>query len=178
MEYIVVNIDEMTVDVSDELPRIGYVLSTEMDRLEILRDPIGQLLYHRVLHPSVRARHRRGGVRKVAYCGIEPDPWLVATAALMWQGIVQGLTWDVVKLFLSRAISVMRKNGLAPSDRQHSNTAIRRMQLEFSWTMYARTGKKRAELFLQIQREYETMPQHERDRITKSMNAPSKKSGK
>jgi hypothetical protein len=45
----------------------------------------------------------------------EPDPWMVSTAMIVWEGLLQGLAWDVVKAAARKALDVLREKGLAPA---------------------------------------------------------------
>src|SRR5215472_8733807 len=66
-----------------------------------------------VLYPIVEQSDRKREVH-VKYSLHEADPWLVALAGIMWEGLVQGLTWDVIKLSCLSALNKLRQNRLAP----------------------------------------------------------------
>ena len=60
-----------------------------------------------------------------------PDPWLLAVAYIMWEGVLQGLSWDTLKALVNRAINKMQALGVAP---QHAGQMRTERGLRFSWS--------------------------------------------
>jgi hypothetical protein len=137
-------------------PRKGMIpLQSSYARDIIRTSPIGRIVYFDVLYPSMEAADRRAGRNRKA-CLITPDPWLVVLAAVMWEGIVQGLTWDCVKAAGKAALARLAERGLAPTAskarRTTSGQRESRTEVGFHWVEYAESGKKQRELFLGLRR--------------------------
>jgi hypothetical protein len=52
---------------------------------------------------------------QVAFCLGPPDPWLMAIGAVMLEGVIQGLTWDAVKLAVQQALDLLRTRKRTPA---------------------------------------------------------------
>ena len=50
-----------------------------------------------------------------------PDPWMLALGALVWEGLVQGATWDAVKVAATRALDKLRAVNAAPPSHELSS---------------------------------------------------------
>jgi hypothetical protein len=48
------------------------------------------------------------------YSLIAPDPWMLAVAAVVWEGLLQGLSWDLVKAAAISVLGTLRQQRLAP----------------------------------------------------------------
>jgi hypothetical protein len=120
-----------------------------------------------VLHPIVDARKRKRGVR-VKYSLHEADPWLVALAGIMWEGLVQGLTWDVIKLSCLLALDKLREKRLAPPTAVMTKSEGRRARTEigFSWTKFGEDGRPLYEFFLGVKRRFQKASNEERAELT------------
>src|SRR4051812_32699693 len=77
------------------------------------RDMLHYTVYFDVLYPLIEARDQKRGVH-IGYKLTEPDPWLIALAAIMWEGLVQGLTWDIIKFMCLSALDKLCQKHLAP----------------------------------------------------------------
>ena len=99
-------------------------------------------VYFDVIYPLVEQRDRKHGAH-VKHKLPDPDPWLVALAAIMWQGLVQGLTWDVIKASCLSALDKLRGKRLAPPAGVVSKRQARRSKTEigFSWTKFSEDGR-------------------------------------
>ncbi len=151
MKHIRHNPRTNTVTVGDGDPggkRIVPVV--EPSKVDLERNPIASFIYWEVLYPAVEAKDRREGRTGVAYSLVPPDPWLVALGMVMWEGIVQGLSWDVVKLSVRKALSVMQSQGVAP-DESYEKKGRKRAELGFCWTAY-KDGKKQYDMFVGLRR--------------------------
>jgi len=123
------------------------------------------LLHYTVLYPMVEARDRKRGVQ-VKYSLHEADPWLVAVAAIMWQGLVQGLTWDVIKLSCLSALDRLRQKRLAPPARAKTTQTKRAStEIGFSWTKFSENGRPLYEFFLGVKRRFQKASHEERAQL-------------
>jgi hypothetical protein len=122
-----------------------------------------------VLYPMVEARNRKRGVH-VSYRLHEADPWLVAIFGIMWQGLVQGFTWDVIKHFCLSALDKLRHNRLAPRTGVTTKSEARRARTEigFSWTEFSEDGRPLYELFLGAKRRYQKATKEERAQLSRA----------
>jgi hypothetical protein len=101
---------------------------------------------------EVDREDRKRGV-KIAHRISAPDPALLAIAYIMWQGILQGLTWDVVKGLVRAAFERLRGPGKPPLP-----PWAKRYRTEFgiSWEEHIVKRSSRR-LFIGLRREYEAM---------------------
>lgn len=119
--------------------------------VDLWRNPLAYVIYTEVLYPAVEAQDKRKGVSGVTYKLVPPDPWLIALGMVMWEGIVQGLSWDVVKLLARKALSVMQAEGVAPDLSYEKNKNKKLTELGFCWTAY-KDGKKQYDMFVGLRR--------------------------
>jgi len=146
----------MTVSVTEcELPD---VINIPVCQPDIANDnpfrsriPISSMIYVGVFYASVEAADRRKGVTDVAYFLVPPDPWLVALGAVMWQGLVQGMTWDTMKLFVRTALKKLQRERVAPNSAKHQVTRQEMTELGFTWVAYV-GEKKQYEMFLGLRK--------------------------
>ena len=154
MKHIRHNPWSNTVSVGDGDPGGARVLPVVNPfNVDLGRNPIAPDVYWQVLYPAVEARDKRRGRKGVAYSLVHPDPWLIALAMVMWEGIVQGLSWDTVKLSVRKALSVMQSEGVAPTETRetHTKKKAKRTELGFCWTEY-KNGKKQYDMFVGLRR--------------------------
>jgi hypothetical protein len=120
-----------------------------------------------VLYPMVETHDRKRGAQ-VSYSLHEADPWLVALAAIMWQGLVQGLTWDVIKHSCLSALDKLRQKRLAPPTGVTTKTQARRSRTEIgsSWTKFNEDGRPLYEFFLGVKRRFQKATKEERAQLT------------
>lgn len=107
--------------------------------------------------------------RKVAAQISLPDPWLLALFVLMWEGLVQGLTWDSIKYLIQRTLSFFQKRGVAPR-----NIGDRETKLGFRirWSGYLDI-KELAAFFMRFELEFKRRTKEEREKLI-----PDRKKGK
>ena len=127
-------------------------------------DMLHYTVYFDVIYPLVEAGDRKRGVN-VKYSLHEPDPWLVALAAIMWQGLVQGFTWDVIKASCLSALGKLRQKQLAPSAGSTSKRRARHSKTEvgFSWTKFSEDGRPLYEFFLGVKRRFRKASEERRE---------------
>jgi hypothetical protein len=121
-------------------------------RKEVIRNPVQRFNTDDVLGSCVQGKKVRFSIRP-------PDPWLIGLAYVMWEGVIQGLTWDVVKVSVRTVLRKLQDLGLAPLQDNFAakinKQKITKTQLRFSWTSYTK-NRKQYELFLGLKREYKS----------------------
>lgn len=174
MKYINVNPRSLAVSV-DDVQRPGKIaVSTASADVEVLRNPLASLVYFGVLYPLRHEEDRARGIGRREYHLVEPDPWLLALAALMWEGMVQGFAWDAIKVSAIGALATLRESGLSPgrptSKQLKKKTASRRKsntRVGFSYTQYSREGRPLAQFFLGLQRVFKGTKKSERTSLVR-----------
>jgi hypothetical protein len=119
---------------------------------EDMSSPFWELVYLRFMYETVYAENRKKGITNVRYSLLHPPLWLITIGGLMWQGILQGATWDVVKTAIAKALDKLRGAGLAPVADAAQST------LNARWTKYASSGKKQYEMFLSLKKTARQLP--------------------
>jgi len=138
-----------------------------------LLSPLEEAIYCEVLYRAVHVEDKRKGV-EAAYWLCEPDPWLIAIAYIMWQGIIQGLSWDLVKGLVKNALTTLRSHRFAPSQTFGRTTASEAkevdsdIELGFSWHKYANDGRKQYHLYVGLKRVYNEKTKSEKQAICRS----------
>lgn len=120
---------------------------------------------------DVIARNEKRGIF-VAYRFDVPDPWLLAMAYLMWQGLIQGLTWDATKLLVKGALRKLRAAGVAPALRPPPRDEESSFEIGFSWESYARDTDEQHKLFLGLRRAYRGMTPRKRAKLAAIPRGP------
>ena len=74
---------------------------------------------------------------------VAPDPWMLAIGAIVWEGILQGLSWDLVKASAMAGLRLLRSRGLAPEEKKvpTAKSTRRARSLEFRWEILGAGGK-------------------------------------
>jgi hypothetical protein len=172
MRYIYVDTRNLQLSIGKVPPKGSFIIPVEAGKYDVLERGFHGLIYNDVLYPYRYKQDRIAGISGVKYKLFPPDPWLIAICAIMWQGLIQGMTWDLVKHAVQKGISILRINGLAPREQDIANGSNRKtinknrsVQMSFSWTVFAADGKPRRELFLGVKREYMKKTQIERETI-------------
>jgi hypothetical protein len=168
MRYIRIDPESLTTEVLPSRSGPGIFVPVRTNRKgSVLTDMLHYTAYFDVLYPVAGPRQQKGGAR-VSASLLEPDPWFVALVALMWQGLVQGLTWDAIKASCLFALDKLRKKRLAPP--VVATVATRRKkcsatQIGFSYTKFADDGRPLYELFLGVKRRFRRATETERREI-------------
>lgn len=158
MRFIRIDPRTLEVRIQDEPSDHGFLVPTDLSDHARVLAPIERMVSFGVLY---RARYKddsRSGVRSPRYRLPDPDPWLVALAYVMWQGILQGLAWEAVKMAAQRALEAMRTEELAPKPTHTTHNRTSRTELGFSWTSYAYDGRKLYHLFVGLRRVQRSQP--------------------
>ncbi len=99
MRYVVINPTSMRVEVrtrmSSTLISIPPPKKAWLDGNELF-----ELVHMDVIYATRQRLDAKQGIR-AWYKLPEPDQWLLAMGAVMWEGIVQGLAWDAIKMNVS-----------------------------------------------------------------------------
>jgi hypothetical protein len=162
MKLITLKARSLTLNVIDE---------DELKGSAIVIRPTGDLMSESRLQDIVRDHHyhlrylrdRRLG-RNAKYCLRPQDPWEVACAALVWQGILQGLSWDAVKLALSAAWKALR-NAPVATLRNPRNSHTTETKLGLSIEKFGRDGRAQYRLFAGLRRISKKMSVAEREAV-------------
>lgn len=173
--YILIDRDTLTVRISTRRSNKHFIIPIAKSEIPQGIHSIREQLIDWVLDPAARATWKKAhpdlvkkGVR-VAFCVGSPDPWHIALAYLMWQGIVQGLAWDIVKLSIREALKALSSYNLAPESTVTKASKLRKASIGFSYTEYASDGKKQREMFLGLKKGHEYVREYERDEVQKSL---------
>ena len=172
MKYITVDPENIELALVDEKPENGFAIPTRKTRNDVLERDFHGLVFFRVLYPYVADEDEAKGKPKTGYSLVDPDPWLVALAAVMWQGLIQGLTWDMIKFSVLKAISFLKSNDLLaegpyPSESWKKSKERKSSDVEIglSWTKFSVDGEPLHKFFLGIKREFENKSEEERETI-------------
>jgi hypothetical protein len=170
MRYIVVSKESLTIDVAEDYRESGFLVPVELKALNRKLSPLESLVYYNFLYP---ARYEED---KIKYPGleqkgiyeryklIEPPPWMIAVAYIMWAGIIQGLAWDAVKPMVWSAMANLASFGLAPGEDK-----VEKTQVSFSWARYGTDERKQRDMFIGLKRIYKEMSEDQRRDITNSV---------
>ena len=145
--FLILKENGRRLEFADKRPTSGYAIPLD-EVSEIKGDPLMQLLYFDVMYPIVE----RGTKSRRRFKLSPPDPWMIAIAYVMLEGIVQGFAWDAVKGTVTATLSKLRKCGLAPTKRKSRKTPPSNSRKGFVWEEYGTDGEKIYELFVGIQK--------------------------
>jgi len=183
MQYILLDKHTLTVGIGNRPSKNTFVVPTEVRALFRELSPIEDAIYYDVLYAARYAEDRKRypddekkGICR-AYKLIEPTPWLIAIGYLMWQGIVQGLTWDMVKLSVRQAIDELSSHNLAPNPISKKTRKSGETSIGFAWSQYATNGSKQREMFLGLKSRYERLSESERQQVDMSVIEPKNRKG-
>jgi len=167
MNYIYVNPQTLELSLVEEIPEQSFVIPTQASKRHVDEPAFHHLVYFNVLYPYVENLHGSSDKPKVRYKLIYPEPWLMGVAALIWEGLIQGLTWDVIKGVVLQGIDRLRSEGLAPKSvlKKSSTEKETKFTMGVSWTEFSEDGQPLKELFCGIKREFDKRTEQERQKI-------------
>jgi hypothetical protein len=159
--YIRINPPSLRVKVTETASGPGIKVPLGGEAETVSQTELGRLVYYGYIYPRRYRLDREQGRKPGSYKLIEPDPWMIALAALMWEGIIQGLAWDFIKVSVHRALAVLRQHGVAPSvgGTKHARSKTR---IGFSYAEYAEDGELLKDMFLGLEREFARRSEPER----------------
>jgi len=174
MKFIQVDRERLDVAVVNTPLPDKFSIPTKLKQLRWRMSPIEEIIYYDVLYRAVYAEDRREMKKRgetevcVAYQLCEPEPWMIAIGCLMWEGVVQGLAWDAVKVAVSTALGRLREGKLAPTVSVRIDKEAE-TQIGFVWEQYANDGRKLHHMFLGIKRKYKLLKEEERKAVSESV---------
>jgi hypothetical protein len=149
-----INIDQQTLDITISDRRLSQMAIPAAYHQSERMPPMWEMVYFYFMYGEY---HKRQGIiapGKRTAASLPPPPvWLVAIAGVMWEGIIQGATWDIVKMAISAAVTKLRDTGLAPTGSKETDTSIRA-----GWRQYSTPGKKQYEMFVSLKRTVKMLP--------------------
>jgi len=83
MKYIELNLNDLELSLTDNEPHEGFLISIEKSNSDVLEKSFYGLVYFNVLYPYKEEEDKALGKPKTCYSLVEPDPWLIALAAIM-----------------------------------------------------------------------------------------------
>lgn len=125
MKYINVDLRNLKIDIAvyPIEPKFQlFSIKTEGDNPDYLYQYLSNKILSEIFYPQLYEYQRQSrsllpkgaAIGKTAYKISPPEPWLVSISALIWQGVIQGLTWDLLKYSVLSALSTLRKSKLVP----------------------------------------------------------------
>jgi hypothetical protein len=139
---------------------------------------LGELLLHRVFYPQVYRAARSGRSLATPFKGfvdteagrrfllVPPEPWIVALAAIMWEGILQGLAWDTIKTGVRETLEYLQSKGDAPTGLAGGPTRhFRSLDVRFRWRRYGHDGRLRYSMYVRLNSVASSLSTRERDEI-------------
>lgn len=175
MKYILVNPKKLNIDFTEEMNQNGFTIPLHIELFRKELSPIESIIYNDVLRHAINARDRLDSkklcLREVSIFEyfVNPQPWLIATGYLMWQGIQQGLAWDAVKVIVLNALEKMRMRNVAPPIAKVKERKKGETKIGFVWEKYGTDGRKMYHMFLGIKRKYDQLSEEERLSVTNSI---------
>ena len=173
MKYILINRKNLSVDVSKKPSKKTFAIPSKLKSTFRDLSPLQSLIYYKILYPAKSAEDKKKGI-KVTYLLYHPDPWMIAIAYIMWEGIIQGFTWDSTKLLIDSALEKLVSFKLAPNLSSSKRKKSKKSQLGFHWARYGTDGNLQHEMFIGLKSLHEKMSKKERKKIKKSVIKPKK----
>ncbi|MBI3125598.1 MAG: hypothetical protein HYZ10_14470 [Ignavibacteriales bacterium] len=174
MRYICIDKDKFDVVLSDDNNQLDYAINIDDVADYFHKYSLHKIVYSDVLYTLVHEKDKKENIEGTLYSLLKPDPWLVAIAYVMWEGLIQGMTWDIIKFFVLNILKKLKLYGLAPNlteDIQESDTNSNyrksRKEIGFSWIEYSDEGEPLREFFLGLKSVYEKKSVRERKKISK-----------
>ena len=150
MKYFTVDSKSLELEITDK-PKPGMAIPVNKT------SPMWDVVLFHFMYPTVY-RKQEGPIR-VRYSLAPPPPWLVAIAGVMWEGILQGAAWDVVKAALHAALDKLRTGGLLPVSTATSGRQSSEREIRAGWVAYSEPGRKQFEMFLTLKKNVTELPE-------------------
>lgn len=174
MRYICIDKNKFDVALSEDKNLFDYAINIDDVANYFEKYSLHKIVYSDVLYTLVQEKDKKESVEGRLYSLLKPDPWLIAIAYVMWEGLIQGMTWDVIKFLVLNTLKKLRLFGLAPNLTEEiqeldcdSNYRKSRKEVGFSWTEYSEGGEPLREFFLGVKSVYEKKSVRERKKISK-----------
>jgi hypothetical protein len=178
--YILIDQENFAVHFSNRRRGGGFCIPTELGVASRPLSPLEHAVYHEVLYRGVYAEDQRHRIY-ARYKLVQPEPWMIALAYIIWEGLVQGLAWDAVKYSLAKAIDALRRRKLAPPKHAQTHPLVERAEtsrteIGFFWEEYANDGRKLRHMFVGLRRVYQRATIEQRQAISNSSVGEQSKS--
>ena len=151
-----VNVDPKTLDITISEKRIApMAIPLEMKSIADM-PPMWEMVYYKYVYGEYhRKQQAMSPGKRPAASLAPPPPWVVALAGVVWEGILQGAAWDVVKAALSSAVAKLRATGVAP---QGPSDRATKTEIKAGWRELSEPGRKQYEMFLSLKRSAKSLP--------------------
>jgi len=173
LKYILIDKTTLSVTLGSGRSSSAFTVPTKFPDSRLL-SPLESAVYYDILYRAVNAEDRRQGI-EAAYWLVEPDPWLISIAYIMWEGIIQGMAWDAAKVLVQNALTILRSHDLAPSQplsiagrSSKEKNVESELELGFSWHEYANDGRKKYQMFIGLKRVYNKSTKAEKESISEA----------
>ncbi|MBN70291.1 MAG: hypothetical protein CME32_13540 [Gimesia sp.] len=87
----------------------------------VIADHLGDLESDRIFEESGE---------RVCFSMCPPDAWLMAIGAVMLEGLIQGLSWDVVKLAVQQSLDLLKTRNATPTPVCQKNKTKKSLDFE------------------------------------------------
>ncbi len=160
--FALIDRSSLSLSVVESRPRTGLAVS--LTAYDPKATELSARITVQVLYPWVWDQDAERG-RFAAYMLAPPEPWMLALGAVIWEGIVQGASWDAVRAAASAALARLRAAGLAPSAKSGETTRTwkTRMAVELGFSRTTTTADEElvGRLFFGLRMSYEAEQAHE-----------------
>jgi hypothetical protein len=86
---------------------------------------------------------------------MEAPLWLTTIGGIMWEGVIQNASWEIVKFAVASALTKLAIVGLAPTPEMQKS---KETSVRAGWREYSQPGRKQYEMFLSIKRTVKALP--------------------
>ena len=145
---IYVNIDPKTLQIFLAKARLPYFISFEAksDNSDSMYNYISDKIYFDIMYPDVRRRDKAKGLN-IKHKLAPPSPFEVSLGIIIWQGTIQGFSWDIIKLAVKSAIKSLKEAPLLPA--REKSKYSKNKDLVLVLDKYSK-GKRQFHLYLGI----------------------------
>ena len=154
-----------------EHPESGFVVPVKLKALYRKLSPFESMVYHDFLYPAryEEDKMKFPGLKQKGmydrYKLIEPPPWMIAIAYIMWESIIEGLVWDAVKPMVRSAMAKLSSFGVAPGITKAEKATLG----NFPWEGYGTDERKQRDMFIGLKRIYKEMSEDQRRKVASSV---------
>ena len=172
MRSITLDSKSLSLSVTTKADESRFSVPTIVEPGFVLKDPLADLVHFNVLYPYQYQEVNEAGKPEVKYSLVDPDPWLLAIAAVMWEGLIQGCTWDVIKAAVMQGLSTLKSEDLAPLEpfpRDGWKKSRKKVKTEIglSWSQFSEDGEPLKKFFLGLKRDFDSKTEEERNAVLK-----------
>ena len=173
MKFYSINSKKLLINVVSAPVKSNYNIPVELPSIFRKLSPLEALLYFEIFYRAQQAKDRRRGL-KVAHKLVEPDPMIIAIAYIMWEGIIQGLAWDVVKsLVLKNIASLKELIPITTSIKKKKSSS--QLEIGVWFAKYTANEKKLYDMFIGLKRTTKKLDEKSKAAISKTDVATTNK---